>query len=208
MRAKDFLTELTSAFVNKTVNKSEWAPPDKKDKVAKGSTASVWQHIEDPNTVVKLIGGGKYKAKQHHKDSSIAFVNFLVDHGKESKHLPIVHGINVDDNEVVQIKIEKLYPLPKEVGDYLYSLSVWAGAKGSQPNYIKKELKRALTKFSLDKNNSVSDIEQTIILLDKARREYKDKYNLPTLYLDLHEDNWLQTKDGIIVAADPWFSGF
>jgi len=214
MRASDFtneeqLTEIPSSFVNKVVDKTQWGAPGTGHKTPpKGQTASVWQHMSDPTTVVKLVGGGAMKnLKDKHKQAAIAFVDFLVHHGKESQHLPIVHGINVDDPEVVQIKVEALKPFKGYRYEQLAGSLADLADVPTSPRY-QDLVNEHLKGLGLHKKNSAAGIVKCVMLLNKYAKEYSDKYNLDKFVLDLHEGNWMVTNDGVIVAVDPWFAGW
>jgi len=211
MRATEFifeniaLDELSPAFVNKTIQQKgagKWVSPGGGKIIPKGATGSVWQHLDDPDKVVKVVGGGRYAAKKHHLDSTVAFVDFLVHNGYKSKHLPIVHGIDVG-KDVVQVRMERLQPIDLYLGWLLHDISY-----KPVTNAMMKEYDRLVKRGAIDPNkNSIESIKKCTELLNAARSEYKNKYKLPSLSLDLHGGNWLQRPDGTIVAADPWYSG-
>jgi len=210
MRANEFLAELDPGFVNgeiraQNANKSKAVWKHK----GRGATASVWQHFDDPTTVVKVVGGGEYESFQHERGSTLAFVHFCVDHGWQSPHFPIIHGINVDDDEVLQVRIESL----KELGDDIaYSCS-------SLANDVKYQRSEQNIKMSMDelqnslmdkrkryrKQNSAQSILKAIQLLYRAIPVYAEAHGLPELRLDLHAGNWLARPNGVVVAADPWY---
>jgi len=210
MRATEFiienieLDELSPAFVNKTIQQTgagKWVSPGGGKIIPKGATGSVWQHLDDPDKVVKVVGGGRNAAKKHHLDSTVAFVDFLVHNGYKSPHLPIVHGIDVGA-DVVQVRMERLYPINTDLG-YLLEDMVY---RTITPR-MTREYDRLVKRGVIDPNkNSIESIKKCIKLLDAARSEYKNKYNLPNLSIDLHSGNWLKRSDGTIVAADPWYS--
>jgi len=213
------LYEISPDEVNKTIQQTgagKWVAPGGAKKVPKGATGSVWQHLDDPDKVVKVVGGGRNAAKKHHLDSTVAFVDFLVHNGYKSTHLPIVHGIDVG-SDVVQVRMERLYPINPKLGDLLYDMAYLVGAGYSLLNndyYYNNYTPSIVTRFDrlvkkgiINKDkNSVESIEKCIELLDNSIDTYKNKYKLPNLILDLHSGNWLQRSDGTIVAADPWYS--
>jgi hypothetical protein len=211
MRAKEFiienieLDEISPAVVNKTIQKTgagKWVAPGGGKRIPKGATSSVWQHLADPDKVVKVVGGGGDEAQKHHLDSTVAFVDFLVHNGYKSPHLPIIHGIDVGD-DVVQVRMERLYPINTDLGDLLEEMTY-----GPMAPWMIREYDGLVKRGIIDTNkNSIESIKKCIRLLDAARSEYKNKYKLPNLLLDLHTFNWLQRSDGTIVAADPWYSG-
>jgi len=216
MRAKEFiienieLDELSPAVVNKTIQQTgagKWVPPGGAKKVPKGVTGSVWQHLDDTDKVVKVVGGGRLAAKKHHLDSTVAFVDFLVHNGYKSKHLPIVHGIDVG-KDVVQVRMERLQPIDPYLGDLLDSMTnYYAFVRKPITPKMMKQYDNLVEKGVIDPNkNSIESIKKCIELLNAARSEYKNKYKLPSLALDLHGGNWLQRPDGTIIAADPWYS--
>jgi len=198
------LYELSPAFVNKTIQQKgagKWVSPGGGKIIPKGATGSVWQHLDDPDKVVKVVGGGRNAAKKHHLDSTIAFVDFLVHNGYKSKHLPIVHGIDVG-KDVVQVRMERLHPINSDLGYLLDDMSY----RPMNPR-MTREYDRLVKRGAIDPNkNSIESIKKCIELLNAGRSEYKNKYKLPSLSLDLHGGNWLQRPDGTIVAADPWYS--
>jgi len=195
---------LYPAQVNKTIKKTgdgKWVAPGGGKIIPIGATGSVWQHLDDPDKVVKVVGGGRWRAEKHHLDSTVAFVDFLVHNGYKSPHFPIVHGIDVGA-DVVQVRVERLYPINRDVGWLLDEMS--DGFIG--PTKV-REYDRLVKRGDIDPNkNSFESIKKCIKLLNDARSEYKNKYKLPNLILDLHSGNWLQRSDGTIVAADPWYS--
>jgi hypothetical protein len=210
MRATEFiieaieLDELSPAVVNKTIQQTgagKWVAPGGAKQVPRGATGSVWQHLDDPNKVVKVVGGGRYTAKKHHLDSTVAFVDFLVHNGYKSTHLPIIHGIDVG-KDVVQVRMERLQPIDEYLGLLLEDMVY----RPMGPR-MTREYDRLVKRGVIDPNkNSIESIKKCIRLLDTARSEYRNKYKLPNLALDLHSGNWLQRSDGTIVAADPWYS--
>jgi len=213
MRAHEFINktteelilEVVSSFVNKQVDRSYWKPPGERKSPPKGQTASVWQSMTEPDKVVKIVGGGKIpNIAERHINAAIAFVDFLVHHGKKSPHLPIVHDINLDDPSVVQIKMEALFPIEsKDLRSALAGIA-WK----STDAHIRRELKTQLQKTKMSDKNSVDSIAKCVDLLNKHRPFYTKKYNLKILVNDLHADNWMMTNDGVIVAVDPWFAGW
>ena len=210
MLAQEFITELDSRFVNREIQKGEeWKPVGKNKYPVQGATASVWGHYSDPNTVVKVVGGGEYDVDPVSRNVTLAFVHFCVDYGYKSKHFPIIHGINVDDDEVLQIRIEKLIECSND--RLLSALSRLANCvrynnRKDLPRY-KNELATALkTNARIAKNNTLGGILEAIQLLHKAAPIYAKAHGLKEIWLDLHPGNWLLRPDGVIVAADPWFS--
>ena len=200
MRAKEFITELDADFVNSEIRK------DKSWRIqGKGCTASVWQHIDDPHTVVKVVGGGTWQ-DTNDLHATIAFVHFCVDHGYKSKHFPIIHGINVDDPEVVQVRIEKLYPMDREISTLLSTIATAINKYGSAPQRVIDEFEDRLQLSGLIHNNSVNGIVDAIRLLadNSIMNSYKTEHSLQFLTLDLHAANWMTRADGTIVAVDPW----
>ena len=196
------LYELHSKFVNSQVDKSQWK------RKGIGQTASVWQHMEDPDTVVKLVGGGKERyLKPGQKNSSIAFAHFCVDHGHESKHLPIILGLNVDDPQVVQIRIERLFSIPRQVGFALNNFAHRAKNIYVDPSDDVDRLNTILLEYKMRKNNDADDIRKMIKMLVMYAFEYSQRFDVPrNITVDLHEGNWMKRADGTIVAVDPWYS--
>jgi hypothetical protein len=227
-----FLTELFSPAVDEDVSNTYVNAAIKKDRKWKhlggGYTASVWQHLDDPSTVVKVLGGGdaNWEAELYgeggprvgraHRAQAIAFVHFCVDQGHRSKHLPIIHGINIDDNAVVQIKVERLKELPhkrlkgymglhKELSGLADSIKWASGGRAALKTYV-EDFDNALEAYGLSHNNKAVDIINTIYLLVKAAPVYAKAHGLDYIRVDLHSENWLMRADGTIVAADPWYS--
>jgi len=203
VRLKEFtqIDELAPKFVNKVVDKSQWK------RKGSGMAATVWQHMMDPHTVVKLVGGGDAPASPNELKTAIAFVQFCVEHGHENKHFPIIHGINVDDPEVVQIRIEALFKIKDDaVGRHLAYLAdslYWGWGKNAVSN-----LNLHLRNSIYGKSNTAEDILVACKLLTKWAPKYQKLYKLPIdKELDLHEDNWMARADGTLVAVDPWYSG-
>lgn len=208
MRATEFIIEnieledLDPIYVNKTIQKTgagKWVAPGGAKKVPKGATASVWQHVDDPDKVVKVVGGGTFQAEKHERDGTVAYVDFLVHNGYKSTHLPIVHGIDVG-KEVVQVRMETLQELNIKMGRELANLS----SDMFKP-LSRNDFNNLLKQQGLSERNSYDSIVKCIKLLNTARIEYGKKYGL-RISLDLHGGNWLKRSDGTIVAADPWYS--
>lgn len=202
------LTELAPDYVNRQINRQ--LRPDTKKQVwepmGTGATASVWQHYQEPDTVVKVVGGGDYEAQGGYRNITLAFIHFLVDHGHTSKHYPIVHGINIDDAEVLQIRMERLVPI---TNSYVSSaLATLAKAVTDQFAITrpKQILYQELKASGLLYKNNVNEITSAIRFLNKALPVYKDAHNISEGWLDLHGGNWLMRPNGVIVAADPWYS--
>ena len=203
MRATEFLTELAPKFVNKVIaGQPGWQGPTGKKYPPRGLTASVWQHAADPNTVVKVVGGGNRMAMEKDKQATIAFVDFLVHHGNTSPHFPICYGINVEDPEVVQVRFEKLYPLPYGIGSRLEQL-----AFATKTDRAIRKLDEDLIADGISEKNKAIDIAAAIKYIKSQARHYGRKYNCQ-LNNDLHAGNWMMTKDKVIVMSDPWFSGW
>ena len=212
MRAKEFIIaeeiidELDTEYVNTTIEKD----PNWKH-LGDGYTASVWQHLSEPDQVVKVVGGGGVNIRPGSNRGiyigTVAFVHFCVDHGYLSKHFPILHGINLDDNEVLQIRLEKLFPLDEEVcyilSDFASTLK-WSGSSVS--SYDMARLTERLRLARILPKNKPTDIIAAIKLLIKAAPIYAEAHKLKQIKVDLHDGNWLQRADGTIVAADPWVS--
>lgn len=212
MRAKDFITELDPGFVNREIKKQNDPTKPKSQAVWKhkgtGATASVWEHFSDPNTVVKVVGGGDFEAKHTERDITLAFVHFCVDHGYQSKHFPIIHGMNIDDEEVLQIKIEKLIECSNE-GLLRACAQMASNIRYNNTknfNAYRNNLIKALkTNARIAQNNKADDIIAAIQLLNRAIPVYAKAHNIDAMWLDLHMGNWLLRSDGVIIAADPWY---
>ena len=199
MRSTEFISELDNRFVNSQVDTSSWK------QLGQGCTASVWQHINDPDTVVKLVGGGYDSVTQEEKSATIAFVKFCVDHGYESKHFPIIHGINVDDPEVIQIRLEGLLPFNGDLGYALEMISpnLIKGRKA----YVVSSLTEALyyTSKAIQQNNTAESLVSAVEMLLRYVPVYSKIFKCRNLKVDLHAENWMRRSDGTIVAVDPWY---
>lgn len=201
------LDELDPGFVNDQIVKQRQPFKHQQawERKGRGATASVWQHYSDPHTVVKVVGGGDYESFRTEREVTLAFVHFLVDHGHQSKHFPIVHGINIDDHEVLQVRIEKLVPLPDPIASVLGGFR-WNTDSGKHLRTVAAKLKTVLVHYpKLNAQNQVEDIVAAVSLLDRAKPVYAQAHGLNDVTLDLHSGNWLARPDGTIVAADPWY---
>jgi len=207
MKSTEFIQtdeDIAPAFVNQTISATnQW------QRKGKGETASVWQHINDPHTVVKVIGGGSSPLRQLDRDAAIAFYHFCVDHGHESPHFPRVVEINIDDPEVVQIRIEALRPLPSEqVGESLE----WLCETMIDVRHVDNceddidDLQIELKKSKMSAKNSAINIALAMQILLQHAPSYERAHNVKELYMDLHSHNWMMRPDGTIVAADPWYA--
>jgi len=201
MKANEFITEyIDPKFVNSEIKKTDW------QKVGAGATASVWHHLEDPNTVVKVIGGGRDRITKQFRNTAIAFVHFCVDHGHESPHFPIIHGINIDDEDIVQIRIERLVELPnlavnRRLESVAETVDYYSVTRARDEIEV---LDEAIAKYPILQNNSGIEIAKAVKLLSKYVESYTRKHKT-VAGLDLHYGNWLMRPNGIIVAADPWY---
>lgn len=199
MKEED-LTELDAQFVNSQVNTKEWK------RLGQGLTATVWQHANDPDTVVKLVGGGMDDLRPGEKATALAFVNFCLVHGKKSKHFPKILQMNIEDPEVIQIRLEKLNPI------------AGAGLKG-RLEYMASELKygdgreslvgieRILNQYGgvIRANNTAQSLIDATKMLIKYAGIYGDKFQVKRMMVDLHGANWMLRPNGVIVAVDPWY---
>ncbi len=199
-------------FVNGSVNKKEWK------QLGKGMAGSVWAHISDPHTVVKIVGGGCDPVTPEEKQGAIAFVHFCVDHGTESIHFPIIHAINLDDSDIVQIRIERLKELPS------YALAAQLSDLNGvlSGNYfnrkmvsVQKKIKSSMDKLDaliqkhgLAHINSAQSILNALLILEANGPHYAQGYGVDDFELDLHADNWMMRPDGTIIAVDPWYVGY
>lgn len=209
MRANEFINEqiideLDPGYVNQTIGQDpNWS------NLGSGYTASVWQHLSEPDQVVKVVGGGSEGITQgEHRGlytGTVALVHFLVDHGHLSTHFPIIHGINIDDNEVLQIRLEKLFPLEQEICNRLSDI-VTSEKFGGVSAYEKVRLNLLIHDDGTRNKNDADSLVNAIKLLIKAAPIYAKAHKLDNIGVDLHGGNWLQRQDGTIVAADPWVS--
>ena len=200
------LDELDPGFVNDQIVKQRQPFKHQQawERKGRGATASVWEHYSDPHTVVKVVGGGEYESFRTEREVTLAFVHFLVDHGHQSKHFPIVHGINIDDDEVLQVRIEKLVPIPDMITGVL-GMFKWRADSGKGMREVAAKLKKVLVRYPKFANNNVDDIVAAVSLLNRAKSVYAQAHGLHEVTLDLHGGNWLARPDGTIVAADPWY---
>ena len=195
--------DLEPAFVNQQAEKQEWKM------VGRGYTSSVWSHFSEPETVVKLVGGGH--AGSHltgeHRLSTLAFIHCCVDHGRQMKHLPVILGINVDDEEVLQVRMERLQPLPdnSETGALRRALGELDRALNSQGwrEPILQELEQALQDEGLARYQTAEELLNVVADLTKLAHHYGPLHDIQ-LTIDLHGDNWMMHPNGTIVAVDPW----
>jgi len=208
MKINEIIAEdVPSAFINSEIKKDkQWK------KMGSGVTASVWRHMEDPTTVVKVVGGGMMNSRPSYRSGAIAFVHFCVDHGHESPHFPIIHGINVDDDDVVQIRLETLLPIVN------YDIATGcANIASDVKEYGVKDYRCVDSMNSLDRllhhentqmrgHNSAASIAEACDILVKNAPHYAKAYKLEVLRLDLHFGNWMMRGDNTIVAADPWYA--
>jgi hypothetical protein len=184
------LDELDNSFVNSKVNKSKWK------QIGRGLTASVWHHYDDPNTVVKLVGGGYSNLDPNDRKATITFAEYCL--SSKNKHLPKVLGINIDDNEVLQIRFERLNKINNEkLKTCLFKLAENIQYKRSIVGVV-YTLKKILDQTELSGSNNIEDIISTLEGLVRIA----DRHGY---YLDLHPVNWLLRPGTFeIVAADPW----
>lgn len=203
MKSHEFITDdkrPSPDFINSQVDKQQW------EKLGHGADVSVWQHIADPNTVVKIVGGGRAW------DSSggmgvILYAKFCIDNEDTNKHFLRVLDINDDDPKVCQIRVERLLPLPNNaIGDALQSLSEAIDYNLNQ-NTVREyaeEVELRLTKDGISKNNQVTDIIAAIIEVNNSRYDYAKQFKTNVPLLDLHDANWMMRPNGTIVISDPW----
>jgi hypothetical protein len=201
------LDELDPGFVNDEIvrQRQPFKHQQAWERKGRGATASVWEHYSDPTTVVKVVGGGDYESFRTEREVTLAFVHFLVDHGHQSKHFPIVYGINIDDSEVLQVRIEKLVPIPDVIADVLGKFRWYAdSAKGLR--VVAADLKKVLPRYpKYYAQNKVEDLVAAVSLLNRGKSVYAKAHGLGNVTLDLHAGNWLARPDGTIIAADPWY---
>lgn len=201
------IEELSPTFVNQQAEKQKW------QQVGRGLTSSVWSHFSDPDTIVKLVGGGRFNTEiftddsEQHRAATLAFVHCCVDHGKTNKHLPIILGINVDDNEVLQVRMEKLLPIPdnSETGALRRLLEDLQRAVNSQgwKEPTLQELQQALQDEGLDRYQDAEELFNVVADLQEFCYHYGPLHHI-NLSLDLHSDNWMMHPNGTLIAVDPW----
>lgn len=207
MKSHEFIDESrrpSPGFINSQVNKKLWK------KVGSGTDVSVWQHINDSDTVVKIVGGGKMPVW---KDGTavIMFANFCVDHAATNKHLPKVLAINTDDPEVCQIRVERLLPLPGDSNNMGYHLeqlaklvSIGYYGNADYVAQLKNNVQEEMNELGLDNTNSLSDLISTIRLVVDSAGSYAKKFGIAKPLFDVHSDNWMMRPDRTIVLSDPW----
>ena len=212
MKLIDLLLERapTSYFVRKEIRKNskDWK------NVGQGASASVWKHALDPNVVIKVVGGGDYDLddlSKHEIMCAMAFVDFCVHEGtnahpsdKWREHYPNILGINTDDEDVIQIRMESLKPIKS--GPVLYDLSRLARMVSAGEDFVAIEYSCAVLGeyIARNKKNDFKNLYSAVLHLDQSRKKYGKEHNIK-LRMDLHQGNWLQTPGGVIVAVDPWF---
>ena len=195
--------DVEPSFVNQQASKQSWKM------VGRGYTSSVWDHFGDPDTVVKVVGGGHANSHltDEHRLSTLAFIHCCVDHGKTNKHLPIILGMNDEDGEILQVRMEKLLPLPdnSETGALRRALGELDRALNSQGwrEPILQELEQALQDEGLARYQSAEDLINVVAELTEFARHYGPLHDIQ-LTIDLHGDNWMLHPNGTIVAVDPW----
>jgi len=206
MKSHEFINEgerPPPGFINKQVNKKLWK------RIGSGADVSVWQHIADPDTVVKIVGGGKMPTWQHGSGVKM-YAKFCVDHANKSKHFPKVLDINNDDPEVCQIRVEKLLPLPgisDSLGHFLKELAehvkndYWGNTKHNE--YIVNRVQKEMDKLGLSEFNTIDDIMKAVKLLVDSTLTYAKQFNHSPLF-DVHSANWMMRSDRTIVLSDPW----
>ena len=207
MKSTEFIQtdeDINAAFVNQTISATkQWK------RKGKGYTASVWQHIDDPHTVVKVIGGGTQPLRPEDRAAAIAFYHFCVDHGNKSPHFPRVLEINTDDPEVVQLRIEALHPIRYET---VKERLEWLADDMRERQSIERcsdgirSLDESLSIANMDGKNDGTSIAFAMEMLLEYAAAYEKAHNVKELFMDLHEDNWMMRPDGTIVAADPWYA--
>lgn len=202
----EITNELDPGFVNDEIvrQRQPFKHQQAWERKGRGATASVWEHYSDPTTVVKVVGGGDYESFRTEREVTLAFVHFLVDHGYQSKHFPIILGMNADDSEVLQVRIEKLLPLPDTITGVL-GMFKWRADSGKGMREVAAKLKKVLVRYPKFANNQAEDIVAAVSLLNRAKDVYAQAHGLGNVTLDLHGGNWLARPDGTIVAADPWY---
>lgn len=209
---QEIVTELKPDFVRNEIVRQRQAGGHNQAWKFKGSgaTASVWEHYSDPTTVVKVVGAGNFQSYETERNVTLAFVHFLVDHGHQSPHFPIVHGINIDDSEVLQVRMENLKEIDDMLGSSqlltrLYRISEYI-RNGSDISQLTLDLWKDLMYADLIEKNSAESLVSAMQLLNRALPVYAKAHNLKDAGLDLHSGNWLLRADGTIVAVDPWYA--
>jgi hypothetical protein len=180
--------------------------------LGQGAQSSVWKHADNDNDVVKISGGGRSLIADD-QETDLAYIHFLMDHGKHYPHLPVIIDIDTSHPHILQIRMEKLTPLPDDVAELLQDLA--SQVDGGNRKYIEdasadleEELENGYPE--LHRKNVVADIVDTIRVLKKNQGPYRRKYGSYVGNndgLDLHSGNWLMAVDKRIIAADPWYGG-
>ena len=196
MRAKEFINEIrpSSAFINDIVDKKVWT------NVGKGCDVSVWHNPSEPDTIVKITGGG-FTSGPDAGVGQIEFANFCLNNAKHNPHYPKVLAINNDDPDICQIKMERLVSLPNyDLGDMLLDLanSMDGYMKQDEIEYLHQYIFKELRRLYMHRQNDIEDIIGALKFLD---------LNKPAdLTTDLHPNNWMMRPNGTIVISDPWIA--
>lgn len=198
----------SSSQVNAKISKKDWK------KLGQGAQSSVWQKKDQPEQVVKVSGGG-WQNFADDQQTDLAYIHFLIDHGKHYPHLPIIIDLDTSHPYVIQIKMEPLKKLPGKIPMLLQSLA--SAVDGNKIKYTEEavdDLQDALDEAKderLAKVNDPWDIVDTIKVLKTSQQKYRKMYSDNKVSkdpgLDLHSGNWLMAADGRIIAADPWYGG-
>jgi len=203
MRSHEFINEdkrPSPEFINRQVDTQQWK------KLGDGADVSVWAHIADPDTAVKIVGGGR---NSHDLGSgSILYAKFCVDNSDLNKHFLKVLDINNDDPMVCQIRVERLLPLPEEnsLGDALHSLSD-AIEYNLQQHIVVEYAEEVVSRLEADglaRYNDVNEIVDAVKMLVDERYDYARRFRFGVPTIDLHEANWMMRPNGTIVISDPW----
>ena len=204
MKSHEFIfddTRPSPKFINSQVDTNQWK------QLGSGADVSVWQHIADRDTVVKIVGGGRSYGNNS-GTGSVLYAKFCDDYGDENKHFLRVLDINDDDPMVCQIRVERLIPLPEEnnLGDALHSLSdaIEYNLQHQLVEEYASEVEDRLVADGLSRYNRVVDIVNAVRKLCNERRDYARQFKVDAPTIDLHEANWMMRPDGTIVISDPW----
>ncbi len=212
MKLIDLLMEKSPSahYIRTTIRNSDKNWKD----IGSGASASVWINKLDPDVAFKVIGGGDYDLNELNKSEkmcALAFVDFCVHEGTAAHpadvwrdHYPNILGINTDDPDVLQIKMETLKSIRPEKVVYDLDYLSRAVQRGETIEDIIED-NEALVKFiKKNKVNTMENLYKAVKHLIDSQGKYGKRHGIK-LKMDLHGGNWLQRADGTIVAVDPWF---
>ena len=173
------------------------------------------QHtFTDPNgEILKVFGASEDESFTGFTDSHKMFMGFynFCQKNSSNKFLPKFHGVEsfeYNDQKHLQIKMERLHPLPQQVAIELSEIGYHANLPATDEK--RKEYKQNLFdgKFSEDGlvvlsnmigKNGLLKLWRTFEELSKLRKTYS--FNVGW---DMHEGNFMARSDGTPVIVDPF----